>query len=87
MDDAFFSRLLDKLDGAHNFPGRYTFKFIVPQAQLKPLQALMPVGEISLRSSASGKYTALTIHTHMQHASDVITVYKKAAEVPGIISL
>ncbi len=87
MDDAFYNGLLDKLDVAHKFPGRYTFKFIVPQQQLNSLQSLMPVGEISLRPSASGKYTALTLHTHMKHAQEVIAVYKRAADIPGIISL
>ena len=87
MDESFYERLQDRLDLAHEFPGTYTFKFIVPKTSMGDLRELMPVGEISLKESSTGKYNSLTLKAHMKGAPEVISIYKSVADIPGVISL
>lgn len=75
------------LDGHHQWPCPYTFKFIVPSENLPLVLELFPDNELSTRESKSGKYTSVTMNSNMCSSQEVMDVYEKASHVPGLMSL
>lgn len=78
---------LEKLEGTHQFPEKYTFKFIVKPEHQKTVEALVSNAEIKLKPSSGNKYVSITISAHMNSSQEVIDVYKKAHTIEGIIAL
>jgi len=76
-----------KLEDQHDFPGMYTFKFIVPSERVADVEALTSKGNLSLKPSSKGTYTSVTIRMHAGHAQEVIKVYESAATIHGCIAL
>ncbi len=81
------AKLQAALDTCETWPCDYCFKFIAKSDELGPLLELFEGFAVSLRESAGGKYTSLTVQAVMQSSDEVLAVYRKAAEHPGIISL
>lgn len=77
----------EMLDEHHQWPCPYVFKFIVPSGQLDNFRDLFPETPMTTRESRSGKYTSVTLESHMCSAHDVMAVYEKAGKIPGIMSL
>ncbi|RZA09136.1 MAG: DUF493 family protein [Proteobacteria bacterium] len=78
----------DLLDSHHRWPSIYTFKFIVPVASGKELEALIPEAEqVESRPSSGGKYTAYTFYCPMGSGREVLEVYARVQGVAGLISL
>lgn len=75
------------LDGHHQWPCPYVFKFIMPTENLPQFTALFPDESTQNRSSKTGKYTSVTMSSTMCSAEEVMAVYDKAAQIPGIMSL
>lgn len=75
------------LDEHHQWPCPYAFKFIVPSENLHLLNAIFPEENITTRESKTGKYTSVTFESNMCSGKHVMDVYKKAAQIPGIMSL
>ena len=75
------------LDEHHQWPCPYVFKFIVPSGQMDNFRALFPETPMTTRESRSGKYTSVTLESHMCSANEVMAVYEKAGNIPGIMSL
>lgn len=75
------------LDDHHQWPCPYLFKFIVPSDQIEAFMALFPDYELTTRDSKTGKYISVTIESTMCSSHDVMAIYKKASQVPGIMSL
>lgn len=72
------------------WPNIYLFKFIVPNDNhhLAQVTALFDINSnISYHHSGSGKYVSLSAKEIMLSAADIIAVYKRAVQIPGIISL
>lgn len=80
-------RFCQCLDEHHQWPCPYTFKFIVPSGTLKEFTALFPEEKLLFRESKNGKFTSVTMESTMCSSEEVLDVYKKAAEVPGVMSL
>ena len=78
---------LDKLEGTHQFPDQYTFKFIVKPEHQKTVEALVANAEIKLKPSSGNKYLSITITGRMNSSKEVVDVYKKAHTIEGIIAL
>jgi putative lipoic acid-binding regulatory protein len=81
------SKIKDLLESQHDWPCRYTFKFIVPRAEYDKLRTLVPLGEISERPSASGKYVSVTLIAHMKTPDDVLKVYDEVSKIEKIVCL
>lgn len=77
----------EKLESQHEFPGTYTFKFIIPEAKKEDVVSLLPKGELSYKASSGKKYTSITLKANMQSSDAVIGVYTKVAEIEGVLSL
>ena len=75
------------LDEHHQWPCPYVYKFIVPATSLDQFKTLFSSEELSTRQSRTGKYTSVTMTSTMCSADEVMAVYEKAAQVPGVMSL
>jgi len=81
------ARFKQALDGHHQWPCPYVYKFIMPTEQLPEFTALFPEDKIETRTSKNGKYTSVTMISNMCSADEVMEVYEKASQVPGLMSL
>lgn len=86
-DSDRMSNLKELLDSQHTWPGKYTFKFIVPGDKTKELKDLVAVKESFARPSRSGKYTSMTFEIKCQSSDEVINIYKKVSKISGIVTL
>ncbi|MEQ9402161.1 MAG: DUF493 family protein [Cyclobacteriaceae bacterium] len=77
----------EKLDGTHNFPDIYIFKFIVKHERKAEVELLVKEAEVSLKPSSGNKYVSVTIKAHMQTSDEVVEVYKEAKKIEGLIAL
>jgi hypothetical protein len=77
----------EKLEGEHVFPCIYLFKFIVPTAKKEELQIILPKGEISFKKSKGDKYISVSVKAPISTSDEIITVYERAYQIEGIISL
>ncbi len=89
--EAFYTKLRVKLEETTAFPAKYLYKFIVPSAgnQVEEVKSMFNKGGevITTRKSKSGKYVSVSIHMNVDNADEVISYYKKAETIEGIISL
>ncbi len=89
--EAFYKKLKEQLEKTTGFPTKYLYKFIVPSDgnQVKEVQALFDKGGavINTKKSRTGKYVSVSIHLTVKNADEVISYYRKAEVIKGIISL
>lgn len=78
---------VEKLEGTHEFPDNYTFKFIVKPEHQKKVESLVPDAEIKLKPSSGNKYVSVTLSKKMNTSQEVVDVYKQANKIEGIIAL
>lgn len=87
----FYEKLKERLDATATFPSKYLYKFIVPadESKVKDVQAIFNYGGaiIDTKSSKTGKYTSVSILIEMQDSDEIISKYKLAEKIEGIISL
>jgi uncharacterized protein len=86
-DENEITRLRDLLDQNHQWPTQYVFKFIVPEAKENELRVIFPVAEILTRSSKNGRYTSVTATLYMESSEEVLTIYRMASRIEGLIAL
>ncbi|MEC5394396.1 DUF493 family protein [Bergeyella sp. RCAD1439] len=89
--EAFYASLKTKLEENHNFPEDYLYKFIFPNENAK-LTELYQIFDkidytISTRESKNGKYISASIQAFVMDADQVINLYKKVAEIDGVVML
>lgn len=77
----------EKLEGEHIFPCIYLFKFIVPTAKQEELQKILPKGEVSSKKSKGDKYISLSVKSMVMSSDEIISIYERAYQIQGIISL
>lgn len=90
MAEINYDDLRAKLNAGNSWPQIYMFKFIVPSDNQKIALVESLFGDdadVKLQPSSKGKYTSLTARVVMLDAETIIDVYKRAAEIEGIISL
>lgn len=84
-----FERLREQLV-LLEWPNVYFFKFIVPSDSDKIARVTGMFddhSEMTLHPSKNGKYTSVSVKMVMMDADSIISVYVKAAEIDGVISL
>ena len=89
--DEFYAKFKHNLEGVMRFPDYYTDKFIVrddsgSQTQVEDIFKGTDA-VISHKPSTGGKYTSITITLTVSSADDVISNYRRVAEIPGVIML
>ncbi len=75
------------LDEHHQWPCCYVFKFIVARESAQAVLDLFPGIETGQRPSSSGQYVSVTAEATMSCAAEVVAIYRRAADIPGIVSL
>lgn len=89
--DAFYTKLKAQLEDTTKFPADYMYKFIVPTSenQVEEVQNIFNIGGavITTKKSKTGKYVSLTVVLKVKNATEVISYYKKAEKIKGIVSL
>ncbi|MFH6983938.1 DUF493 domain-containing protein [Marinoscillum luteum] len=77
----------EKVELQHNFPGYYTFKFIVPVDKKSEILDLIPPGEVSFKESSGKNYISITAKTKLETSQAVLDVYIAANQVEGCFAL
>ena len=89
--EAFYTKLKAQLDDTTTFPSDYLYKFIVPTDanQVAEVEELFnnTGAVITTKKSKTGKYISVSIVLKVQTSIEVISYYKKAEKIKGIISL
>ncbi len=89
--DTFYTNLKNQLDDTTQFPADYMYKFIVPtdENQVDDVQNLFNGSGaiIKTKKSKTGKYISISIVLKIKSSKEVISYYKKAEKIKGIISL
>jgi len=87
----FYVKLKDRLDNTTKFPAEYLYKFIVPSEgkKVKEVEFLFKdkQARISTKASKTGKYISISIKVTLASSDEVISYYKQAGGIDGIISL
>jgi hypothetical protein len=87
LDEAWERQFREKLDKSHVWPSLYTFKFIVKAGREDDVRQLFPMHTNTSRSSKNGNYTSLTFQMMMPSSEAIVSVYRRAATLEGIIAL
>lgn len=72
------------------WPNIYLFKFIVPtdNEKIAKVSSLFNDNcDIVLHPSSKGNFTSISVKEVMFSAQDIIEIYKKAADIKGVITL
>lgn len=89
MSEDPFAKLEVKLQEME-YPLLYPFKFICLSDNhlIAQLMALFGTNNtMDIRPSKNGKYSALTVKETMLSAESIMDIYRKAAEIKGVIIL
>ena len=89
--DEFYSRFHGQLLKSQAWPGIYMFKFVIKSEALH-LETLKSYfngkqAEFFQKLSSKKTFTSLTIKVKMKSADSVISIYKKASQLEGIMAL
>lgn len=77
----------ERIESQHQFPGDYSFKFIVPQDKKQEVLDILPEANLSFKESTNGKYISITAIASMNNSQAVLDVYLSAYKIPGCMSL
>ena len=75
------------LDANYDWPAIYPFKFIVPKDQAEQVLELFADDPVRANESSSGRFVAYTMEINVNSCDEVIAIYQRVAQVPGVISL
>ncbi|MEN8777430.1 MAG: DUF493 family protein [Polaribacter sp.] len=89
--DEFYTKLKVQLEDTTKFPADYLYKFIVPttENQVAEVEGIFDKtgAVIKTKKSKTGKYVSVSIMLKLKNSDEVISYYKKAEKIKGIISL
>ena len=89
--EKFYQNLKIQLDDTTKFPSEYLYKFIVSASENR-VDQVREIFEnnalsISIKKSKTGKYNSISIVINLENSNEVISYYKQAEKIEGIISL
>lgn len=88
---SFYKKLKEQLDETTEFPSDYLYKFIVSSEgnKVQEVQDLFNNrgAVINTKKSRTGKYISVSIVINLASSEEVISYYKEAEKIEGIISL
>lgn len=90
MTDEELEKFKQKLIESTQFPSVYMYKFIVESSNRNIALVENLFGEeadIHIKESGNGKYTSITAKQVEVSADEIISIYKKALEIKGIMFL
>ncbi|MDA9992642.1 DUF493 family protein [Flavobacteriaceae bacterium] len=89
--DNFYKKLKNQLDDTTSFPSDYLYKFIVSTEGNK-VALVKDIfkdkgATITTKKSKTEKYNSISVVIHIENSNQVISYYKQAEKIEGIISL
>jgi len=87
QDDDSLESFRSSLDANYDWPCLFPFKFIVPKGQSKQVLDLFADDPVKANESSTGRFIAYTMEMNMHSCDEVIAIYQRVAQVPGVISL
>ncbi|MEZ4871593.1 MAG: DUF493 family protein [Bdellovibrionales bacterium] len=75
------------LDGYHDFPGHYMFKFVLPSHRLVELREVFDTDDFETRESSKGNYISVTIQKYVISSDEIMSLYEQCSEIEGLIPL
>ena len=75
------------LDGYHDFPCTYMFKFVMPQERVVELREVFENDEFQTRESRKGNYISVTIQKYVISSDEVLSLYEQCSEIEGLFPL
>ncbi len=82
-----WEKFKETLEMTHEFPTKYTFKFVVKKESRSLLLELLELEEFIEKDSAKGNYLSLSFSITAISSDCIINVYQKASTIKGIILL
>ena len=86
-DDESLDSFRSSLNANYDWPCIFPFKFIVPKDQTQTVLDLFADDPVKANESSSGRFIGYTMEMHMHSCDEVIAIYQRVAQVPGVISL
>ena len=87
----FYVKLKERLSQTTEFPTIYLYKFIVPTDgnQVDEIKEVFKDKsiEFTTKNSKTGKYISISVRVNLSSPDEVISYYKMAEKIKGIISL
>ncbi len=87
MEDKSLLSLQAKLDEFYTWPSPYMFKFIAPMARVDELEELFKGKPFTTRFSRTAKYVSITAEWEVTSSEEVISFYREAKKIKGVIAL
>ena len=87
QDDKNLESFRSSLDANYDWPSLFPFKFIVPKEQTQSVLNLFADDPVKARESKNGRFIAYTMEIHVHSCDEVIAIYQRVAQVPGVLSL
>lgn len=75
------------LEEEYIFPTEFYFNFIVPTDQVETVQDLLGTDRVQLTPSRNNRYTSVKAWMKLSSSEEVVYVYEKMRNIPGIIAL
>ena len=89
--EEFYSRFHEQLLNSQEWPGVYLFKFILREGEVKEgaLKEMFPQKSAVFSRKVSSKktFTSLSVKVKMEDPDAVISIYKQAQKIKGLITL
>lgn len=86
MDESLES-FRSSLDANYEWPALFPFKFIVPKDQTQAVLDLFADDPVQARESRTGRFIAYTMEMHVHSCDEVIAIYQRVSQIPGVMSL
>lgn len=86
-EDLSLLSLQAKLDEFYTWPSPYMFKFIAPMARVDELTELFKGRPFTTRFSRTAKYVSVTAEWEVGSSEEVISFYREAKKIEGVIAL
>ena len=86
-EDHSLESFRSSLNANYDWPTYFPFKFIVPKEQTATVLGLFADDPVRTNESSSGRFIAYTIEMYVHSCDEVIAIYQRVAQVPGVISL
>jgi putative lipoic acid-binding regulatory protein len=87
LENSSLPSLQAKLDEFYTFPCPYVFKFIAPMARIDELAALFAGKPFTTRYSKNARYVSVTAEWEVASSEEVISFYRRAGTIKGVIAL
>ena len=91
QEASFYQRLHTQLSESTDWPSTYLFKFIIPTDENRKnvLLAIFSGMEtdVTIKNSSGNKYQSISVESVFETPELIIEIYKKAAQIEGIIQL